>query len=324
MPIFGAVDVGSNTFRFWVAEFRDRGVGSLPQVKSLGSGRETVRLGEGLSQQGILSPAAIDRAIQALKRFRLQMDVFPMDRLVVSATSAVRVAQNRGELVARIRKDVGWDLEVISGEEEARRTALGVALGLNGGLQDALLADIGGGSTELIRILRGESESCVSLDVGVIPLAERYLHADPTTPSEIEAIRGEIDGMLRSGVSKMNIRPETELIGTAGTLTSLAALDLGLVRYEPEQVNGHLLYNTEIRKWLERLSSMTLAQRRRIKVMERGREDLIVAGTAVVMALLEVAGKDRFRVSEFGLREGILYDLFIQGSRGSAQERRAD
>jgi exopolyphosphatase/guanosine-5'-triphosphate,3'-diphosphate pyrophosphatase len=310
MPILGAVDVGSNTFRFWLAEIKGEG-----RVRELCSGRETVRLGGGLFQTGLLSEAAMDRAVQTLGRFRSEMERFSPERIAVVATSAVREAKNRNEFIRRVREKVGWDLEVISGEEEAWRTYLGVSLGLSAFLDDALLVDIGGGSSELARIRRGKLERSLSLGLGVVHLAERYLQSDPPVSSEISSLRREVEERLRKAIAEMAVDPTTELIGTAGTVTTLAALDLGMVEYDPERVNGHLLSQRAVEGWLGRLSTMPLAERRKLAVLEPGREDLIVAGAVVVATLMDLLGKKVLRVSEYGLREGILYHLYLSSGK---------
>jgi exopolyphosphatase/guanosine-5'-triphosphate,3'-diphosphate pyrophosphatase len=319
-PTFGSVDVGSNTFRYLVAEvWKDDaappgGDARPPRVniRELRAGSGIVRLGEGLSKSGMISEGAMGRAIDALRRFRSEMEVLPVERVAVVATSAVREAGNRQELIDRVRRELGWSLEVVSGEEEARLSYLGICAGLREFPEDALLADIGGGSTELIRIRGGKTEHCVSLRLGVVHLTERYLNSDPVDPSERDRVCRESERVLREGLPGMSIEPQTDLIGTAGTVTTLAAIDQGMVRYDPERVNGYRLSREAVEKWLLYLSSLPLAERRKIPVLERGREDVIVAGTILTAALMDLLGKRSLKVSEYGLREGILYNLYLQ------------
>ncbi|HET6369720.1 MAG TPA: Ppx/GppA phosphatase family protein [Nitrospiria bacterium] len=318
-PAFGSVDVGSNTSRYMVAEVWKDDAGPVgdshpPRVniRELRAGREIVRLGEGLSKSGVISEGAMGRAIDALRRFRSEMKGLTVERVAVVATSAVREAANRRELIERVRNEIGWNLEVVSGEEEARLSYLGICAGLREFPEDALLVDVGGGSTELIRIRGGKVDRCVSLHLGVVHLTERYLTSDPVGPTERERVRQESERVLREGLSGMSIGTQTDLIGTAGTVTTLAAIDQGMVRYDPERVNGYRLSRDTVEKWLLSLSSLPLAERRKIPVMELGREDVIVAGTIVTAALMDLLDKQSLRVSEYGLREGVLYNLFLE------------
>jgi exopolyphosphatase/guanosine-5'-triphosphate,3'-diphosphate pyrophosphatase len=267
------------------------------------------RLGQGLARTGRLDPDAIERALAAAGRYRELARAHGAARTLVVATAAVRQAGNRAELLERLAAGGGAEVRVASGDEEARLTLLGVLSGLPAAAGRTAVLDIGGGSTELIVAERARPTAIVSVPVGVVALAERFLRADPIDWTEYGACAEHVAGRLAAEAWPV-VRPlaPRRLVGTAGTITTLAALDLALVAYDPARVQGHRLTRPRIEALLARLGALTVAERARLPVLEPGRADLIVPGIALTLGVLDGLGLAELTVSDAGLREGILLD----------------
>ena len=177
---------------------------------------------------------------------------------------------------------------------------------------DTVVFDIGGGSTEYILARGGQAAAAVSLRLGVVDLAERYPFPGPVDWTRYGVLQAEIAGRLAREVpGVVRVAPPGRLVGTAGTATTLAALDLGLRAYDAERVQGHVLTRGAIDRQLARLGALTVVERGALPCLEPGRADLIVVGTAIVLATLDLTGEDRMTVSDWGLREGILVGLGV-------------
>ena len=174
------IDIGTLTCRLLVADVH------LPDVfKEIDADRRILRLGEGVDQSKRLSNKAMDRVVATLKEWREKTAKYSLEAVAVVATSAVRDSENRQEFLSRVKRETGWDIEILTGEEEARRTMLGIRFGLAATISDFLGVDIGGGSTECILARGGESPKVISLDLGVVRLLERDFHHDPPTKLRI-------------------------------------------------------------------------------------------------------------------------------------------
>lgn len=299
-----AVDLGSNTIRLLVAEV-DRTRGLRPTWGE----QVVVRLGEGLIQRGTLAPAAMERALAAIRGYRDLARALGAPGVVVVATAAVREAHNRDEFVARLRAEPHVVARVVSGDEEARLTLLGVRWGLGTVPEPFCLLDIGGGSTELA-VGRGAAElAVVSLPLGVVALRERFFHVDPIDEVEYVRCAAHVEERLAALAwpTIAPLRPRT-LVGTAGTVTTLAALDLGLSRYDPGRVQGHRLTVEAIEALRVRLAALAAAERARLPCLEPGRADLIIPGIAIALAALRGLELPALTVADTGFREGILLD----------------
>ena len=201
-------------------------------------------------------------------------------------------------------------MEILSDRDEAERTLLGVENGLTVVPDTMLVIDIGGGSTEFILKELGEPFCYVSTPLGVVKLTEEYLRTAPPSVDDQRRLTRNIESVLR-GVW-MNLKPKNRpcVIGTAGTATTLAAMELGMKAYDPARAQNHRMTLGQTDSWYHRLASSTLSERLRIDGLERGREDLIVAGVAVLVAFLRQTGIQEWMVSDYGLREGLLVHWF--------------
>jgi exopolyphosphatase/guanosine-5'-triphosphate,3'-diphosphate pyrophosphatase len=309
------IDVGSNTVRLLVADVV--GVAGWTVVDQ----HQTVtRLGEGLGAAGALGEAPMARTLAVVSDYVARAERLAASRVRVVATSAVREATNGSVFVAAVERAVGRRVEVVSGEEEARLMLRGVRSGLRGLDGTIVTFDIGGGSTEYVLAENDRVRVAVSLRLGVVRLAERFPFADTVDWNRYAVLLAEVGAQL-SRELPLEIRRARvrHLVATAGTVTTLAALDLDLVEYDPRRVQGHRLTRATIERLLRRLGDLPLAARAALPCLEPGREDLIIPGIAIVTATLDALGVAALVVSDWGLREGILADA-LEGRHDAAPD----
>jgi len=291
-----AVDIGTNTVRLLLGDVVDGSIRSPQYLQTI------TRLGGGMTKQEGLTPAAMERTLSALKNYAAFLTTTPLSQLRVVATEAMRRAVNSAEFVREVQQQTGFFIEIISGEEEARLTTGGVLSVLDPLPRYSLVFDIGGGSTEFILLAGRQIQFHKSYPLGVVGLAEQV-----SFPNSEQAITDTL-GSLLSALSHLYPKglPPLELIGTAGTLTTLAALSLEMRRYDRSLVNNHILERTWLLNSSKRLSTLTPKQREELPGIEQGRGDLILPGLRLVIALLTAFGVDRVVVSDAGVLEGIL------------------
>ena len=310
-----AIDIGTNTIRLLVGE--PDGTGGYRPVFGA---QEITRLGEGLHPERRLQEAPMRRSLAVLRRFCQAAASHGAVRVSVVGTSALREAANREVFLAEVRRRTGLEVRVISGEEEAQFTLLGARAGLPLSSKRLLLMDVGGGSTEFLLAEGSVIRATVSTGLGAVKLTEAYLKSDPPHPDQLETVRGIVASRmarLRAG-DLPSLAPGVTLVGAAGTLTTLAAIDLRLGRYEAERVNGHRLTRPRVAALLQELASLPLARRREVPGLEPARADVIVAGAIVCLGAMEGLGLADLTVSDGGLREGILLDLLARTASAAA------
>ena len=298
------VDLGTNTVRLLVVEPAGATWRTLAQTQRV------TRLGEGQGATGRLAPEPMRRTAAAVAEFSRAARALGADRVRIVATSAVREAVNREEFVAHLERESGERVEVVSGEEEARLTLKGVASGLPllGGA--FVLFDIGGGSTEFVLARDGAPAAAVSLRLGVVTLQEEWGEPGPVRWDRFARLREHVERRLAVEVpATIAGAAAAELVGTAGTVTTLAALDLGLRAYDPAAVHGHRLDRAAVERQLARLGALDVEARALLPCLEPGRADVIIPGIAICLAAMARLGRDSVVVSDRGLREGILCEL---------------
>jgi exopolyphosphatase/guanosine-5'-triphosphate,3'-diphosphate pyrophosphatase len=251
----------------------------------------------------------MDRVIHCLQEWRNVIDGYHVEATAVVATSAVRDAANRDDFLKRVKREAGFEVEVISGEEEARRTLLGIHSGLPAGVTDILALDIGGGSTEFILDRPGRKPIVQSIDIGVVRLCERVLHHDPPTAEELQQARDWVTRETKAAIADMSDYRQVTFVGTAGTVTSLAAMAQKLPTYEPARIHNYVLRLETIRDLEHTLLSRTKAERVGLSGLEKNREEVIAAGAIIVRTIMETLEREECLVSDLGLREGVLIDL---------------
>jgi len=294
-----SIDLGTNTARLLIGSVRDGKI--IRQHIS----RSITRLGGGFSKETGISRDAAQRTVAALKAFSAIIDEFQVTELRAVATSAVRDAVNQAEFCSEVRSTSGIHLEVISGEEEARLTLAGVISGLDVVTDTLFVFDVGGGSTEYTLSKAGQIIFSRSLPLGVVRLVE----GKGSTAAMAEKIERELK-LLYSEMNAAGVTPllaDASLVGTAGTATTLAAIDIGLADYDYSKVNNHVITSARIKEIFTKLLPLSPSQRlQQIIGLEEGREDLIVAGVLLTLKSMEMLGSESLKVSDFGLLEGIM------------------
>ena len=291
------MDIGTNTIRLLVADVNGG-------IKFVAWERDIVRLGEGMAVTGKISTAAMRRAIGVLKRYKRICDDLRVEMVIPVATSAVREASNREEFLCMVRDEIGWEIRVISGVDEARLTYLGVKYGLK--MEEPfVIFDIGGGSTEYICAYGNLRVK--SLPMGVVKLTESYVKHDPPLEGELEEVAKVVRSFLDE-LGDLKVCRKRIVVGTAGTATTLAAIDLELEEYDMEKVHGYRLSLERIKDIYNKLRLIPSSERLKVKGMEKGREDLIISGIIITIETLRFFESDFMLVSEWGIREGVILD----------------
>src|SRR5690606_10732280 len=315
---YAALDLGTNNCRLLVAQPTRPG-----QFRVVDAFSRIVRLGEGLAANGSLSADAMDRAVEALKVCATKLANRPIRRMRLIATEACRAAANGSEFLERVVRETGLELEIINRETEARLAVSGCSSLVGRETRSVVLFDIGGGSSEIAVIRIGDNRSnrlanhithWTSLPVGVVTLSERHGGRD-VTPDVFEAMVSEVEGML----ARFDCPPLTEgrvtgadgfhLIGTSGTVTTLAGVHLDLPRYDRRKVDGLWLSEAEVSAMQAKLLSWDFAGRAANPCIGPDRADLVLAGCAILEAIRRRWPSPRMRVADRGLREGILTDM---------------
>jgi exopolyphosphatase/guanosine-5'-triphosphate,3'-diphosphate pyrophosphatase len=290
-----AVDLGTNSTRLLVADVEDGTIGEVARRLKI------TRLGEGVDARKRLLPVPIARVRNVLTDFRREAEQLGAERTLAIATSAVRDAENGEAFLGEIEWSYGFQTRLLSGHEEAELTFRGVSLG-RALEEETLVIDIGGGSTELVA---GGPEGLRfhdSLDIGCVRLTERFLRSDPPSKDELTDCAGAVRALLAERVPN-DLRPQTG-IGVAGTVTSLAALDLGLDEYDPEQIHGHRLSASAVAEQLERLASLPVAERRKVSALDPERAPVIVAGAVILREALDHFSLESLEASERDILDG--------------------
>jgi exopolyphosphatase/guanosine-5'-triphosphate,3'-diphosphate pyrophosphatase len=298
--ILASVDIGTNTALLLVAKLEG------DEIRTLYDEERIVRLGEEVDTRRLLLPQAIDRTVTALVDYKKIAERYGAERLLLSGTSAVRDAANREALLEQIRQSTGIEMRVLSGEDEARLTWLGT-LSNKKVRGTILMMDIGGGSTEFMVGALGGLEKAVSLDIGSVRLTERFLASDPPRASEARQVRECIKEAL-SGVDLLKELTDVTFIGVAGTITTLAAIHLGLENYDSARVDGFSLDLGDIETMLDSMQKMTLTERKMIKGLNPKRADVMVAGVILLHETMQFLNLEKVLVSDRGLRYGLALD----------------
>jgi exopolyphosphatase/guanosine-5'-triphosphate,3'-diphosphate pyrophosphatase len=297
------IDCGTNSIRLLIADGDDGRL--LDIVREM----RIVRLGQGVDRTGRLAPDALERTRVALADYAASIAEHGAERVRMTATSATRDAANRADFVAMVRAELGVDPEVISGAEEAELSFRGAVAGLPGVTPPLLVADIGGGSTELVLGGAGEPLRSHSMDVGCVRMTERHLHDDPPTAEQIAATVRDLNAAIDRAAQHVPLTSGATFVGLAGTVTTIAALALGLDHYDPEAIHASVISTDDVRTVTARLLAMTHAERAALPVMHPGRVDVIGGGALVLRTLLERTGADAVVTSEHDILDGIALSL---------------
>ena len=302
-----AIDCGTNSVRLLVADLSADGLVDLHREMRI------VRLGENVDRTGVLGAAALERTAAALDDYAAVIRGLGVDQVRLVATSATRDAANRDDFVTLVERSLGVSPEVVSGTEEAALSfagAAGTLDGVGGTGSAVLLTDIGGGSTELIlggghyQRLRSHS-----MDIGSVRMTERHLHTDPPTMPEVVATVVDVRDGLQSAARDVPLDTGAVLVGVAGTVTTVAAVALGLERYDSAAIHNSRISADQIAAVTERLLTLDHAGRAAISVIHPGRVDVIVAGALILRTIIEETGAPEIVVSEHDILDGIALSL---------------
>jgi exopolyphosphatase/guanosine-5'-triphosphate,3'-diphosphate pyrophosphatase len=301
--MLAAIDAGSNTLRLLVGESVSGKV--VPELYL----RRICRLAGDFSKEEGLSPDAMERALAALEEFAEICRQFEVQQVRAVGTAAFRQAVNGEDFARQIKNLTGIPLEIISGEVEAEQMVLGVLSALDPLPEQVMIIDIGGGSTEFVLCLQQKVVWSRSLSLGVVRLVEEY----PSQQDRHKAIEGILAELIAelTNVCKSNKVDLTSLtlVGTAGTVTTLAALDMQMTEYDWRRVNNYLLSLSRLQQWQSILSPLSPVEREALPGMEDGRGDLIMPGLEILLYLLQQMHVDSLTVSDFGILEGLLLSL---------------
>lgn len=326
--VYGALDLGTNNCRLLVARPSRRGFLVIDAFSRI------IRLGEGVLRSGRLSAAAMDRTVDALRVCSDKMRRRGVSRSRLIATEACRIAENSGEFIARVKNETGLSIEIVSRETEAKLAVSGCASLIDRNADWALVFDIGGGSSELIWLdlsnlqrpwrrslfdrldVQNSIAAWTSLPVGVVSLAERHGGRD-VTPEAYEAMVRDVMHSLAAFEAEHQLGERTKgrgvhFLGTSGTVTTIAGIHLALPVYERSRVDGCWLGAADARNVSDKLLAMSYAQRAAQPCIGHERADLVLAGCAILEALLRIWPCERLRVADRGLREGILATLMAE------------
>ncbi|MDQ1717974.1 MAG: exopolyphosphatase / guanosine-5-triphosphate,3-diphosphate pyrophosphatase [Pseudonocardiales bacterium] len=304
------IDCGTNSIRLLIAD-----PGDPDGLVDVHREMRVVRLGEGVDRTGLLAAPAIERTRLALVDYAAIIDSLRVSAVRMVATSASRDAGNAAEFVDMVRQVLGVDPEVITGTDEAALSFTGAIGGLPGVADPLLVADIGGGSTELVlgspNRIPGDQKviASYSMDVGCVRLTERHLHDDPPTAAQIAATVSDLQAALEIASRTVPVTDAAAFVGVAGTVTTIAAIALGLPSYQPDAIHGSVISRDQIAEVTERLLSMSRQARAALPVMHPGRVDVIGGGALILRTILEFVGADEVIASEHDILDGIALSL---------------
>jgi exopolyphosphatase/guanosine-5'-triphosphate,3'-diphosphate pyrophosphatase len=306
-----AVDCGTNSTRLLVV--RASGEVAAREMR-------ITRLGAGVDASRRLQPEAIGRTLDVLKDYRAIMDTEQVTRARVVATSAVRDAANPDAFLEPASDVVGVRAEVLSGDEEGRVSYEGATAELPDIGGQTVVIDIGGGSTEIVTFTGG-AIAAISLDIGCVRLTERYMKNDPPTVEEVDAVRGAIGAELDRATRRIPVLAKLggrdRLVGLAGTVSTLASLELGLTHYERDRIHHSVLSRTSVEKWCDLLGAERVQDRAERPAIPKGREDVIFGGALVLRETMV-----RFGVAECVVSEADILDGLVLGLRDSGNPDR--
>jgi exopolyphosphatase/guanosine-5'-triphosphate,3'-diphosphate pyrophosphatase len=298
---YAVIDAGTNSVKFHLAERQSKGAWKVVTDRA-----EVTRLGEGMSEGGHISPAAVDRTAEAITAMVDEAKSHGVTAIAAVGTAGLRMASNREEVVAEIRRRSGIDVSVISGEEESRLAYLAVKAGLGLDPGSLVVFDTGGGSTQFTFGRGDEVLERYSLNVGAVRYTERFGLDGVVSPEVLSrAIASVAEDLGLEG----RTRPEA-LVGMGGTITNITAVSLGLAVYDPDRVQGATLERAEVDRQIEVYRTTSLEERSSIVGLQPKRAEVILAGACIVKTVMEKLGHESLTVSDRGLRHGLLAERF--------------
>lgn len=297
-----ALDIGTNSQLLLVVEADSAGRRTICDLAVV------TRLGEGIEHSNRLRSEAIARNLEQLASYKRKLDELSVERVVAVGTMCLRRAQNASEFIESAAREIGIQIEVVSGEEEARLTYRGVSSNLPDDCQRPLVFDLGGGSIEFVMGNRERLLKRLSLEAGAVLMTERFLHSDPARASEMQALS---DHLVADVLEPLRAIGDFDLLlGVGGTVTSLGAMHLGLRSYDRDRIQGLQLTVRDISAQVEQLAGLDLAGRQQLAGLDPKRADIILAGALIVRDVCRLSGAGALTISDRGLRHGLLRERF--------------
>lgn len=302
--LLSSIDVGSNTIRLLIGRVENR------KIIRLRTGMVITRLAAGIGETGLLNADNMEKSVSVLKAFSDIIAAYGISHIRAVGTSALREAENSEEFMQRVLSKTGINIEVISGEEEAELTAKGVLFDLEK-REASFIVDIGGGSAEWIFCRNSSPAEMGTIPTGVVKLFDKHIKSDPPSKDDILSLKKELDSVLSGLKTKIGhlINSSTVFIGTAGTITTTASIDIGLESYDHEKIHRHNISLEKLYDISERLISISLSERKKMIGLEPERADLIIPGILFTINIMELFGFTNILVSDDGLLEGALIKL---------------
>ncbi|WP_353929919.1 Ppx/GppA phosphatase family protein [Okeanomitos corallinicola TIOX110] len=310
--IIAAIDIGTNSLHMVVVKIEP----TLPSFTMIAKEKETVRLGDRNLETGELKPEVIKKAIACLGRFQELAKSLEAESIIAVATSAVRESPNGKDFIHKVETEIGLNIDLISGQEEARRIYLGVLSGMEFNHQPHIIVDIGGGSTELILGDSQEPRSLTSTKVGAVRLTGEYITTDPISDQEFQYLQAYARGMLERSVedvlSHLQTHESHQLVGTSGTIETIATIHakekMGVV---PSTLNGYQFTLQDLRTWVTRLRRMNNVERAAVAGMPEKRSEVILAGAVILQEVMSLLNVESIVLCERSLREGVIVDWML-------------
>lgn len=310
MPLLASIDIGSNTLRLLLAKVEQN------RLVCVHSDRIITRLGNRVDQTGRLQDENIKASLSALKEFSSVISKYRVRRVMAVATSALREASNSDAFVKRVFDATGISIKVIPGEKEAELTLKGILAAFPASESRVLppsmfILDIGGGSTEWILYRDQAHINMGSIPVGVIKLTQNFLKTDPISETDLKKLNAEIVSVIEDLKKRIRdlINGPTQFIGTAGTFTAIASIDLGLDAYSREKIHLRTISLSGLQALGNKLMALSLEERKKVKGLEPERADLIIPGVQFTIKVMESLKFDELTISDYGLLEGVLLDI---------------
>jgi exopolyphosphatase/guanosine-5'-triphosphate,3'-diphosphate pyrophosphatase len=308
MPTFAAVDIGSNSVRLKISRL------VAHRLCEVHEDREVTRLGEGVFRSGLLSPDALALTVKVLRRFHRAVQKAGADSVRVVGTSALRDARNSQAFLEWVRSATGWNVEIISGLEEARLIHLGLVSNLRVSASPMLMVDLGGGSCELTLTNRGHIRETVSLPLGAVRLTNEFFHHDPPRKAELRRLRGFAAREIGRVASRIVQAHPKAVVATSGTAAALAEVCQALYKTKGPRAAASRL---QVQRVTKRLARLPEDERKKLPGVGPKRAQIIVAGAAVYAELLERCQLSGFRYSPLGLRDGLLAQMAAEYDRST-------
>ncbi|WP_281897341.1 Ppx/GppA phosphatase family protein [Phytohabitans aurantiacus] len=296
-----AIDCGTNSIRLLIASPGPDGLVDI--VRRM----EIVRLGQGVDRTGRLAPEALERTRVALASYAAQIAEHEASRVRMVATSATRDASNADEFRVMVKETLGVEPEVVTGDEEARLSFTGAVRGLSAEAP-YLVVDIGGGSTEFV-VGASTVDSAISVDIGCVRMTERHLHTDPPGSAEVTAATADITAAVDRALAAVDGGRAATLVGLAGSVTTVAAIALGLTSYQPERIHHARISYDDVAAVTARMLESTTEQRLAIPVMHPGRADVFAAGALILRTIMDRSGMSSVVASEHDILDGIAWSI---------------